>query len=327
MESRKLGEQGLTVGAVGLGCMGMSGTYGPAAEDMSIDTIRHAAELGVTLIDTADAYGPHTNEQLVGRAVRPIRDDVVIATKFGQVRRPDDPRTVDGRPAWVHEACDASLARLGVDVIDLYFQHRVDPEVPIEETVGAMSELVRAGKVRFIGLSEASAQTIRRAHAVHPLSAVQTEYSMWTRIVETDVLPTVRALGIGFVAYSPLGRGFLTGEIRDVAALSDGDARLGQPRFHTENLEGNLGLLPAIEDVAQEVNASAGQVALAWVLAQGDDVVPIPGTTKPRHLTANAVAPELVLSPEQLERLTTHLDAHPTEGERHTEQSMQRFET
>ena len=327
MRQRTLGSNGPGVGAVGLGCMGMSNVYGPADRAESISTLRAAPELGVTMIDTADAYGPHTNEELVGEAIAPIRHEVMLSTKFGQVRRSGTSKRVDGRPEWVHAACDASLNRLRTDMIDLYYLHRVDPDVPIEETVGAMGELVRDGKVRFLGLSEASSETIRRAHQAHTITAVQTEYSLWTRIVEEDVLLTTRELGIGFVAYSPLGRGFLTGTVRKKESLAEGDARRNQPRFQADNLSQNLGLLSIVEEIAQEVGAEAGQVALAWVLAQGQDIVAIPGTTKRTHLLSNAEAANVQLSDDHLKRIRLHLEAHPVAGARHTKQAMDRFET
>lgn len=326
MQRRALGSQGLETGALGLGCMGMSFAYRGADEEESRATIRHAVEQGVDLFDTADVYGPHTNEQLVGEALAPVREHVVIATKFGN-RIGDAERRVDGRPAYVHQACDASLQRLGVDVIDLYYQHRVDPEVPIEETVGAMSELVDAGKVRVIGLSEAGAATIRRAHAVHPITAVQTEYSLWTRDVEREVLPTLRELGIGLVAYSPLGRGFLAGAIRQREALAEDDGRRRFPRFAEGNLERNLALLAALEGVAARAGASPAQVSLAWVLAQGDDLVAIPGTTRRTHLDENLAAARLSLSDDELDELRRLLDAHDVAGERYPADAMHRVET
>jgi aryl-alcohol dehydrogenase-like predicted oxidoreductase len=281
MELRSLGTQGLRVSALGLGCMGMSDFYGPADEAESVATIHRALELGVTLLDTADMYGPFKNEELLGRA---RRDRIVLATKFGNRRSPDGAFLgVCGTPDYVREACDASLRRLGVEVIDLYYQHRVDPNVPIEETVGAMAGLVKAGKVRYLGLSEAGPATIRRAHAVHPISALQTEYSLWSRDPEAEILPTVRSLGIGFVAYSPLGRGFLTGRFRSAADLPAGDWRLQNPRFQGENFSRNLALVERVETLARQKGLTTAQLALAWVLSRGKDLVPIPGTRRRRR--------------------------------------------
>src|SRR5512140_1591226 len=283
MKHRTLG--GLDVGAIGLGCMGMSEFYGPGTEAESIATIHRAIELGVTLLDTADMYGPFKNEELVGRALRGRRDRVVLATKFGNERKPDGTYVgVNGRPEYVRAACDGSLRRLGVDRIDLYYQHRVDPKVPVEETVGAMAELVRAGKVRFLGLSEAAPATLRRAHAVHPISALQTEYSLWSRDPEDELLPTVRALGIGFVPYSPLGRGFLTGRFRSFEDLAPDDYRRKSPRFQGDNFARNLQLVERIRALARDKGVEPAQLALAWVLRQGSDVAPIPGTTTRAHL-------------------------------------------
>ena len=306
--------------------MGMTTAYGGRDESEARATLLAAVDAGVTLFDTADVYGPHTNELLVGPTLQPVRERVTIATKFGNRVLPDGSRTIDGRPEYVHEACDASLQRLGVDVIDLYYQHRVDPDVPIEETVGAMGELVAAGKVRFLGLSEAAAETIRRAHATHPIAAVQSEYSLWSRDVEQSVLPTVRELGIGFVAYSPLGRGFLTGTVRDRDALADDDVRRSHPRFAAGNLEHNLALLATLEEVAARMEATPSQVALAWVLAQGDDIVTIPGTTKRDHLVANLAAADLEISTDDLERLRQLLDGHDVKGTRYPEHMMANLE-
>jgi aryl-alcohol dehydrogenase-like predicted oxidoreductase len=300
MHTRTLG-QNLQVSALGLGCMGMSEFYGGRDEDEAIATIHRALELGVTFLDTADMYGPYTNEELVGRAIQGRRDDVVIATKFGIVRNPVDSgaRGVNGRPEYVREACEGSLRRLGVDHIDLYYQHRVDPETPIEETVGAMQELVEAGKVRHIGLSEAGPDTIRRAHAVHPITALQTEYSLWSRDPEDEILPTVRELGIGFVAYSPLGRGFLSGAIKSLDDLEPDDYRRHAPRFQGENFQRNLDLVAKIEELAAKKGVTASQLALAWVLSQGDDIVPIPGTKRRTYLEENVAAADITLTEEE----------------------------
>ena len=303
MEQRALGTEGLRVSAQGLGCMGMSEFYGSADEGEAVATIHRALDLGITLLDTSDIYGPQTNEQLVGRAIEDRRDEVVLATKFGILRDPNDPsvRGVNGRPDYVHQACDASLRRLAVEHIDLYYQHRVDPDVPIEETVGAMAELVDAGKVRFLGLSEAAAETIRRAHAVHPISALQTEYSLWTRDIEEEVLPTIRELGIGLVAYSPLGRGFLTGRFKRPEDLGSDDFRRHNPRFQGANFERNLELVQRVGELAREHDCTPGQLALAWVMHRGDDVVPIPGTKRRAYLEENVAATELTLSAEDLQ--------------------------
>jgi aryl-alcohol dehydrogenase-like predicted oxidoreductase len=305
MKRRTLGTQGLAVSEIGLGCMGMSEFYGPTSEAESIATIHRALDLGIDFLDTADAYGPFTNERLVGRAVRDRRNEVIIATKFASVRNERGERLgIRGDPAYVRQACDASLQRLGVDHIDLYYQHRVDPKVPIEETVGAMAELVSEGKVRYLGLSEAAPGTIRRAHATHPISALQTEYSLWTRDVEqNDVLATVRELRIGFVAYSPLGRGFLTGRFRTLEDLPPNDFRRANPRFQGENFQRNLDLVHAVERLANDKGVTPGQIALAWVLSRGDDIVPIPGTKRVRFLEENAAASEIELSHDDLERL------------------------
>jgi aryl-alcohol dehydrogenase-like predicted oxidoreductase len=300
-----LGSQGLQVSRQGLGCMGMSEFYGDADDAQSIATIHRALELGVTLLDTSDMYGPFTNEQLVGLAIADRRDKVVLATKFGVVRDEDGSRRgVDGSPGYVRSACEASLRRLGVDHIDLYYQHRVDPKTPIEETVGAMGELVQEGKVRFLGLSEAAPETIRRAHAVHPISALQTEYSLWSREPEGEILPTVRELGIGFVPYSPLGRGFLTGRLKSLEELDANDFRRTVPRFGDQHLDANLRIVQAVEALAAEKGVTAAQVALAWVHGQGEDIVPIPGTTTPRHLETNVAALDVHLSDEELARLS-----------------------
>ncbi|HET7234747.1 MAG TPA: aldo/keto reductase [Longimicrobium sp.] len=305
MEKRKLGGQGLEVSAQGLGCMGMSEFYGPGDEAESIATLHRALELGINFLDTADMYGPHTNEELVGRAIRGRRDEVVLATKFGIVRDPDNPnvRGISGRPEYVRQACEGSLKRLGVDVIDLYYQHRVDPEVPIEETVGAMARLVEEGKVRFIGLSEAGAETIRRAHAVHPVTALQSEYSLWSRDIEDDIIPAIRELGIGLVAYSPLGRGFLTGRFTSPDDFAADDFRRSSPRFQGENFQKNLDLVRHIEALAAEKGCTASQLALAWVMARGEDIVPIPGTKRRRYLEENAAASEVRLSADDMARI------------------------
>jgi aryl-alcohol dehydrogenase-like predicted oxidoreductase len=323
MDHRALGTQGLVVSAEGLGCMGMSEFYGSADEVEAVATIRHALELGVTLLDTADVYGPWTNEQLVGEAIADRRDEVLLATKFGLVRDPENPasRGVNGRPDYVMRACDGSLRRLAVDHIDLYYQHRVDPGVPIEETVGAMAELVDAGKVRFLGLSEAGPETIRRAHAVYPISAVQSEYSLWTRDPEDEVLPTLRELRIGLVAYSPLGRGFLTGRITSPSDLGSDDFRAHSPRFQGENLARNLELVARVREIATEKGCSPGQLALAWVLAQGDDVVPIPGTKRRRYLEENVEATEISLDAEELARIDEAAPRGVAAGDRYADMS------
>jgi aryl-alcohol dehydrogenase-like predicted oxidoreductase len=300
--------------------MGMSEFYGPGDDEESIATIHRALELGVTLLDTADIYGPHTNEELVGRAIAGRREQVVLATKFGIVREPDDPtaRGVSGRPDYVRRACEGSLRRLGAEHIDLYYQHRVDPDTPIEETVGAMGELVAEGKVRFLGLSEAAPETIRRAHAVHPISALQTEYSLFAREPEVEILPTVRELGIGFVPYSPLGRGFLTGALRSLDGLEENDFRRSQPRFQGANLDANLAIVAVLEALAAAKGVTPAQLALAWVHALGEDVVPIPGTKRRRYLEDNLAAVEVELGAEELERLA---EADGAQGERYADMS------
>jgi len=321
MQNVALGGQGLTVSRQGLGCMGMSEFYGQRDDAESVATIHRALELGVTLLDTADIYGPHLNERLVGRAIADRREQVVLATKFGIVRDPDDPgaRGANGRPEYVRSACEASLRRLGIDHIDLYYQHRVDRRTPIEETVGAMAELVAEGKVRFLGLSEASPATIRRAHATHPISALQTEYSLFAREPEVELLPTLRELGIGFVPYSPLGRGFLTGSVRSLDDLDDGDFRRSQPRFQGENLAANLAIVERIEAVAAAKGATPAQVALAWVHAQGEDVVPIPGTKRRRYLEDNVAALGVELDPQDIARLE---ELGGARGERYADMSV-----
>jgi aryl-alcohol dehydrogenase-like predicted oxidoreductase len=321
MEKRTLG-QDLEVSALGLGCMGMSEFYGRADESNAIETIQRALSLGITFFDTADMYGPFTNEQLVGRALAGHRDEVTIATKFGNVRGANGERQgIRGDAAYVREACDASLERLGVDHIDLYYQHRVDTQTPIEETVGAMKELVEAGKIRHIGLSEASAETIRRAHAVHPVTALQSEWSLWTRDPEDEVLPTVRELGVGFVAYSPLGRGFLSGRIRSTEDLAEDDFRKFHPRFQGENFQRNLDLVAQVDELAAEKGVTPGQLALAWVLARGDDVVPIPGTTRAAHLEENVGALDVELTQDDLDRLERAFPAGATAGDRYADMS------
>jgi len=318
MEKRRLGRSGPEVGAIGLGCMGMSDFYGPRDEAESIATIHRALELGVTLLDTADVYGPHTNEELVGSAIRGRRGEVVLATKFGIVRGVDPSRRgLNGRPDYVRSCCDASLKRLGVATIDLYYQHRVDPKTPIEETVGAMAELVRAGKVRWLGLSEASPATLRRAHAVHTITALQSEYSLWTRDHESATLATCRALGIGFVAYSPLGRGFLTGRFRKPEDLAADDWRHTSPRFQAGNFEQNLELAERVREMAVEKGCTPAQLALAWVLAQGSDIIPIPGTKRRAYLEDDLGALTVTLTPKDLARLDRLFPRGAAHGERY----------
>ncbi|GAA2020286.1 aldo/keto reductase [Nakamurella flavida] len=313
----------LSVSALGLGCMGMSEFYGTADEGEAVRTVHRALDLGVTLLDTADMYGPFTNEQLVGRAIADRRDAVVLATKFGNVRDVDNPRNrrIDGSPEYVRSACDASLARLGVDHIDLYYQHRVDRSVPIEETVGAMAELVAAGKVRRLGLSEASVDTVRRAHAVHPITALQTEYSLWTRHVEEAILPALRELGIGLVPYSPLGRGFLTGTITSTDDLDADDFRRHNPRFQGDALQANLALVERVRAVAERRDVTAGQLALAWVLDQGPDVVPIPGTKRVRYLEENVAAAAITLTDQDRVELAAAVPVDAVVGERYPDMS------
>jgi aryl-alcohol dehydrogenase-like predicted oxidoreductase len=320
IETIALGTQGLTVSRQGLGCMGMSDFYGPLDDDESTATIHRALELGVTFFDTSDMYGPHTNEVLLGKALAGHRDDAVIATKFGIVRDPADPakRAVNGRPDYVRQACDGSLLRLGVDHIDLYYQHRVDPDTPIEETVGAMGELVREGKVRYLGLSEAAPATIRRAHAVHPISALQTEYSIWSRDPEEEILPTLRELGIGFVPYSPLGRGFLTGVLRSLDDLDESDFRRYQPRFQGDNLADNVAIVEIIDQLASAKGCTPGQIALAFVHAAGRDVAPIPGTKRRTYLEENVAALDVDLTEEDLAVLDT---VAPAKGDRYADMS------
>jgi aryl-alcohol dehydrogenase-like predicted oxidoreductase len=322
MNKRKLGGEGLYVSEQGLGCMGMSEFYGTADEDEAVATIHRAIELGVTFLDTADMYGPFDNEKLVGRAIADRRENVVLATKFGNERTEDGGFVgVNGKPEYVRKAADASLKRLGVDHIDLYYQHRVDKTVPIEETVGAMKELVEQGKVRFLGLSEAAPETIRRAHAVHPISALQTEYSLWTRDPEDAVLPTVRELGIGFVAYSPLGRGFLSGAITTPDDLEEGDFRRNNPRFQGENFRRNLELVDRVREIADEKGATPGQLALAWLLHRSDDIVPIPGTKRVAYLEENAAAGDIELSRDDLDRIDGAAPKGVTAGDRYPDMS------
>ena len=322
MKKRRLGSQGLETSAIGLGCMGMSEFYGTADEGEAISTIHRALELGVNFLDTADAYGPFKNERLVGRAIKGRRNEVVLGTKFGNVRTEQGERLgIRGDREYVLAACDASLERLGTDHIDVYYQHRVDTQTPIEETVGAMAELVELGKVRYLGLSEAAAETIRRAHAVHPISALQTEYSLWSRDVEDEILPTIRELGIGLVAYSPLGRGFLSGRIRSVEDLEENDFRRMNPRFQGENFQKNLELVERVEELATAKNCSAAQIALAWVMAHGEDIVPIPGTTRVKNLEENVASLDIELTDDDLRDLDAVFPKGAAAGDRYPDMS------
>jgi len=322
MERRTLGRQGLEVSALGLGCMGMSEFYGAPNEERGVEVIHRALDLGIDFLDTADMYGPFTNEKLVGEAIRDRRDRVVLATKFGNVRNEAGEHLgVNGRPEYVRQACHDSLRRLGVDRIDLYYQHRIDPDVPVEETVGAMARLREEGKIRHLGLSEAAPETIRRAHAEHPITALQTEYSLWSRFPEGEILETVRELGIGFVAYSPLGRGFLTGRFERFEDLPEGDWRRHSPRFSPGNFEKNLELVDRVEEIADEKDVTPARLALAWVMEQGEDVVPIPGTTSVRHLEENAAAVEVELTGSELRRIDEAAPRGAAAGDRYPDMS------
>ncbi|TYB32915.1 MAG: aldo/keto reductase [Flexistipes sinusarabici] len=323
MEKRKLGKNGLEVSAIGLGCMGMSEFYGSGDDNESIKTIHYALDHGITFLDTADMYGIGKNEVLVGRAIADRRDQAIIATKFGNVRGEDGSFLgINGRPEYVKQACDASLKRLGIDYIDLYYQHRVDPNVPIEETIGAMADLVKEGKVRYLGMSEAKPETFRRANSVHPITALQTEYSLWSRDVEDEILPTCRELGIGFVPYSPLGRGFLTGAIQKFEDLPEDDYRRHSPRFQGKNFQKNLDLVQKIKEIAQEKGCTPSQLALAWLLAQGEDIVPIPGTKRISYLKENIEALQITLTNEDLQRIDKVAPKGAAAGERYDAERM-----
>jgi aryl-alcohol dehydrogenase-like predicted oxidoreductase len=322
VKQRQLGSQGLTVSALGLGCMGMSEFYGRTDEAEAVVTIHRALDLGINFLDTADVYGQGKNEILVGKAIRGRRNEVVLATKFGNVRTPDGGWVgVNGQPDYVRQCCDASLKRLGLEQIDLYYQHRVDPSVPIEDTVGAMAELVQQGKVRYLGLSEAAPATIRRAHAIHPITALQTEYSLWSREPEEEILPTVRELGIGFVPYSPLGRGFLTGRFQRPEDIPEGDWRRMSPRFQGENFQKNLRLVEIVKEIAARLKITPSQLALAWLLAQGEDIVPIPGTKRRGYLEENTIAAEVELQPDDLRALDEALPPGAAAGQRYPDMS------
>jgi aryl-alcohol dehydrogenase-like predicted oxidoreductase len=329
MKKVNLGSQGAVVSRLGLGCMGMSEFYGERNDAESAATILRALDLGINFIDTADTYGIGDNEELVGKTIRGRRDEVFLATKFANIRKKDDPAywKISGKPEYVRSACDASLKRLAVDPIDLYYQHRVDPQTPIEETVGAMAELVKAGKVKYLGLSEASPATIRRAHKVHPITALQTEYSLWERHVEQAILPTVRQLGIGFVPYSPLGRGFLTGTIRKNTNLGDKDARFRRyPRFAAENIEKNEALVERVRAIAQRKGVTPGQLALAWLLAKGEDIVPIPGTKRRKYLEENAAAADIKLSPAEVAEIEAAIPVNEVAGDRYAPENMKNID-